>query len=281
MASPRLDTLPRAPFTSRRAAQCAGIAFGVALASGWLAGCAGLLGIEDATCDPSYDPRCTNTSVGMLTPVGGSGGRGVMTGGSSGNGGSAVAAGSGGAAGGNVAGAGGAPTMEEPVEESLCERYCDTVAAACTGDNEQYASLMACTAVCNLLDAGEPGDLNNNTVECRLARAELAQATGEASSYCHTAGPGGGGVCGSDCEGFCTLMAAKCSLMGDYEQCLPLCEDVPNRSDVVETDTYRTAIQSGDSVQCRLYHVSAATLDPIMHCSHAAGVALCVPSSVN
>jgi hypothetical protein len=51
---------------------------------------------------------------------------------------------------------------------------------------------------------------------------------------------------------------------------------VPNLTEEDETLTYSTAIQDGDSVQCRLYHVTAATLDSRTHCSHAAGVALCV-----
>lgn len=282
MTSTRLSTLPRASFTPRRAAKRAGLAFvTTALAGGWLAGCAGLLGIEDATCDADYDPRCDGRAVGMLNPEAGSGGR-ATTAGSGGSGGSAgsAGAGSGGSAGGDLAGAGGSLAMDEPVEVPLCERYCDTIAAACTGDNEQYASLLACRSVCALLEPGEPGDLNTNSVECRIARAELAQATGEAASYCHTAGPGGGGVCGTDCEGFCTLMATQCTQMGTYAQCLPVCEGVPSLSEEDETETYRTAIQSGDSLQCRLYHVSAATLDPLTHCSHAAGVALCVPSNV-
>jgi hypothetical protein len=71
-------------------------------------------------------------------------------------------------------------------------------------------------------------------------------------------------------------MARTCAQMGSYENCLPLCSEVPNLTDEDESVTYYTAIQSGDSVQCRLYHVTAATLDSRMHCSHAAGVALCV-----
>ena len=39
--------------------------------------------------------------------------------------------------------------------------------------------------------------------------------------------------------------------------------------------TYNTTVQEGNSVQCRLFHVTAATLDPIAHCVHAAGLAPC------
>jgi hypothetical protein len=34
-------------------------------------------------------------------------------------------------------------------------------------------------------------------------------------------------------------------------------------------------MQNGDSVQCRLFHVTAATLDAFSHCEHAAGFAIC------
>jgi hypothetical protein len=236
-------------------------------------GCAGLLGIEDATCDEGFDERCTPASAGGAPPFGGVGGASAA-----GTGGAAPAAGTGGAlaaggsAGGGAAGAGGsAPAVEEA---PLCERYCNTVAAACTGENEQYASIGGCLNVCALLEAGEEGTIGN-TVECRLARAELAQATGEPASYCFSAGPGGAGVCGSNCEGFCAIMAQTCTLMGAFEDCLPLCAQVPDLSGPPSGTTYNTSLQSGDSVQCRLYHVTAATLDSVTHCSHAAGVALC------
>src|SRR5690606_7484269 len=134
--------------------------------------------------------RCPGRGVGMLAPAGGSGGSGAALGGSAGASGAGGSAGgaaapgepSGGAAGGALGGAGGAAAA--PVEPPLCERYCDTIMAACTGDNEQYASPMACREVCDLLRPGEPGEFVGNTVECRLARAELARATGEPGSYC-------------------------------------------------------------------------------------------------
>ena len=280
MAYQRLSSAPSRKSTSRGAAGVAGAAV---LAGGWFACCAGLLGIEEASCDPEFDARCAATSVGMLTP-GGTGGA-APPGNAAGTGGGADAAGSGGSAGvagSAFAGAGGASPTDEIVEPSLCERYCDTIMSACTGDYEQYASPMACVAVCNLLEPGTPGGFGANTVECRLARADLARATGEPASYCHTAGPGGGGVCGTDCEGFCTIMADMCTLMGTYDDCLPLCEEVPNLSGGAPNDVvnYSTAVQGGDSVQCRLYHVTAATLDSRTHCVHAAGLALCVPSTV-
>jgi hypothetical protein len=239
---------------------------------GTLLGCTGVLGIEEATCDVTYDTRCAS-AIESLEPAAGSGGSSMVTGGSGG-----AAAGSGGAAGsatmGGAAGSGGAPPTDG---RSLCDRYCETIATACTGQNEQYASPAACQAVCSRLEPGAPGNFAGNTIECRLARAELASATGEPQNYCFSAGPGGAGVCGDDCEGFCAVMAETCSQMGSFEQCLPDCLDVPNLAGPPDNLTYDTSQQAGDSVQCRLFHVSAATLDPITHCVHAAGIVVCAP----
>jgi hypothetical protein len=245
-------------------------------------GCAGLLGIEDATCDESFDPSCAEApdAFGGAAGTGGSGLGGNSAGGNAAGGvaagGNGPTAGTGGAlqaggSGGAAAGAGGSATVEAP----LCERYCNTVAAACTGENEQYASIGACLNVCALLEPGADGAFMGNNVECRLSRAELAQATGEPASYCFSAGPGGAGVCGSDCEGFCAIMAQTCTLMGTFDACLPQCAQVPDLSKESDDVKYNTSMQSGDSLQCRLYHVTAATLDAVTHCSHAAGVALC------
>jgi hypothetical protein len=233
------------------------------LALGLTWSCAGVLGIEDAQCDVSYAVECARTGASTgLPPPGGSGGaRGSGLGGS-GLGGS-VAAGAGGVA------------MGTGSDELLCARYCDLVAANCSGANQQYASPAACLAVCGLLDPGQPGDLSGNTVSCRLRQAELAASTGEPANYCFSAGPGGAGSCGTDCEGYCSVMSAQCEQLGPEEACLRACADVPDLSRPPQSIKYNTTQQSGNSLQCRLYHVSAASLDPVIHCVHAAGLAVC------
>jgi hypothetical protein len=112
-------------------------------------------------------------------------------------------------------------------------------------------------------------------VQCRLGRAELAATTGEPSNYCFSAGPGGAGVCGSDCEGFCAVMSAKCTQLGSPAECLESCSTVPDLSLPPQNERYNTTLQAGDSLQCRLFHVSAASIDPTGHCAHAAGMAPC------
>jgi hypothetical protein len=253
------------------------------LALGLSCSCVGILGIEDAICDPNLDPTC----AGMAPAPGGGGSTGAGSGGTGGGvspdaGGSTSTSvgGSAGSAGSGAAGSSGAASLPDV---PLCDRYCAAVQANCDDANKQFASLEACAAVCATLDAGTPGVLGN-TVECRLARANLAGTTGEVSEYCHSAGPGGAGVCGSDCEGFCSVMTPTCgdapevgANFADRRACLSACGEVPDLSGPPDNLLYNITIQTGDSIQCRLYHVTAATLDATTHCRHAAGLANCVP----
>lgn len=266
--------MPRLFFPSRARASVSSPAL-LTLCLAWA--CAGVLGIEDAACDAEFAPECRSGvealgAAGISTTFEGVGGS--DTGGASG----ATSFGAGGSAGSGVGGNALAAT-EAPPPETACEEYCRVVAESCVGTDEQYASPAACLAVCAELDPGPRGDAQGNTVQCRLGRARLAATTGEPGDYCFSAGPGGAGICGDDCEGFCSVMTAKCTQMGSFEQCLSACDEVPDLSGPPTNVTYNTTQQSGDSVQCRLFHVTAASLDPIGHCVHAAGLAVCSPPS--
>jgi hypothetical protein len=59
--------------------------------------------------------------------------------------------------------------------------------------------------------------------------------------------------------------------------CLEDCGDVPDLSQPPDNLRFNASIDEGDSLQCRLYHVSAATLDPVLHCPHAGGAPPCAP----
>ena len=204
-----------------------------------LAGCANVLGIEAAT----YDSK-------------------VGAGGTS-NG-----------AGGN-AGSGGGDSRP------LCERYCDTVGANCTDTNLQYTSRAVCLKACSRLQPGNPDDNAGNTVNCRLHYAESATAAGEPAGNCSVAGPGGAqlgnaDVCGSFCDGLCVLALDTCKganfRFTSLADCSDACKVLPDLGD------YNVSFDSGNSVQCRLYHVSAAQIDPVIHCPHVGGdVGPCKP----
>jgi hypothetical protein len=291
---------------SQQHLQIVGVLSGFCLALG----CATLLGIEDAECDPAYSPDClddaqANGAAGMTSEVrnvfpspmtanGGSAGSSGGALGAAGAGGSMAAAGAGGVGGGSAgaagmgaagtgtaaAGAAGAGSVAvDPIvlrASALCLEYCDTVAASCTAMNQQYASQLACLAVCELLPPGTAPAPSGNSVQCRLGQARTAASTGEPNLYCAAAGPGGAGVCGLDCDGYCAVMTAKCSReIGNLNQCQAACSIVPNLADPPTNQRYNVSMQSGDTVQCRLFHVSASTLDPVTHCGHASGLTPC------
>jgi hypothetical protein len=71
-------------------------------------------------------------------------------------------------------------------------------------------------------------------------------------------------------------MTQKCpDDMASLNQCLSACDIVPDLSRPPDNLRYNVSQQSGDSLQCRLFHVSAATMDPTTHCIHAAGGSPC------
>jgi hypothetical protein len=212
---------------------------------GLLAGCNGLLDLDEAHLDPA---------IGATSMAGSSSG---------------AEAGEGGEA--------GAPPA------SPCEQYCKAVTLGCTGDNTQYTDFDACLVTCPYFPEGNPGDVSGNTLYCRLNYA--SKAPSEPVTYCTWAGPGGDGKCGSNCEGFCTLMSAACtptttSAEGDYfpsnEACLSGCAALPALGGYCATDTSITG--GADTLECRLYHVAAGIYadDASLHCPHAMGRALCV-----
>lgn len=213
----------------------------VALALGVLpgfVGCASVLGIEAATYDSKLDK-------GGASNAGGSGNAGES-------------------------GAGGATDSGK----SLCDEYCDSVMANCVGAAEQYVSKAVCMKICARLDPGQPGDDAGNTVNCRYHYAELVPLIGEPATNCSAAGPGGANseksVCGSYCEGLCRIAFDTCKgaqrVYASISECVSDCETLPDLGD------YADSVQEGNSVQCRLYHVSAAQIDPVIHCPHVSGL---------
>jgi hypothetical protein len=160
----------------------------------------------------------------------------------------------------------------------LCERYCSTVFASCVDTTAVYTTLESCLAVCALLPPGSPGDEIGNTVHCRLRAAEAAPT--EPDFYCPAASPYGGGTCGSPCEALCTVAAGVCQ--GDDRQwdsvlsCKSACDQLPDLG--TYTTSQAAGMSRGDHVQCRLFHLSNASIkDPALHCPHVGGARPCAP----
>src|SRR5690606_19742814 len=95
----------------------------------------------------------------------------------------------------------------------LCVDYCNAVIANCADDHAVYASRASCINTCNALPPGETSEPFGNTVECRLRRAN--SAAGAPDEFCVSAGPGGAGSCGSNCEAWCHILEKVCP--ADFE----------------------------------------------------------------
>ena len=182
------------------------------------------------------------------------------------------------------------PNASATGSASLCNTYCDTVMNNCKDPDYVYASRDACTGVCQafvqLNLVGDPQQAIGNTLNCRLKQATAAGPTGEPAQYCPSAGPGGNGVCGSNCEGYCYLMMQICpaefatdQFQNSLSYCLAQCANIPVLDAGFDADQ-----QSGNTINCRLYHVSAAAAAAVaglddqtaLHCTHAAGASPCV-----
>lgn len=149
-----------------------------------------------------------------------------------------------------------------------CKDYCTTVMANCSGANGVYTTEQVCLGVCAALDPGDPNEPVGNTVACRARQARLVK---EPETDCLGAGPGGNGVCGTDCEAYCQIYPQICAADYEYkttDDCLKACSGLieqPNRYNL-------TTDHSGDTIECRLVHTSAASSDATeaaTHCPHA------------
>jgi hypothetical protein len=144
---------------------------------------------------------------------------------------------------------------------AACQSYCDKITANCTGDNQQYETRDTCLGICNHLPPGDPLEPGmEDTLACRAKLAEQAGTGEEPDVDCPSAGPGGNGVCGSNCESFCQLQAAICTAEPD---CVAKC------AGLVPSVMFNSDDETGDTLACRLYHISAASVLPDPHCMHA------------
>ena len=166
---------------------------------------------------------------------------------------------------------------------ATCELYCSLVQTVCTGDNAQYDNETQCLTICKewaAWDVGDADDTDGNTITCRLYHANAASSSdaNAAETHCPHAGPSGGGVCGTWCDNYCDLATKNCSgaaeLYASEAQCQATCAGFAE-SGPLDAST-------GNTVQCRIYHLSVAGSDPpdsaALHCPHGSedGGGVCV-----
>ncbi len=140
--------------------------------------------------------------------------------------------------------------------------------SACTGAHQQYNDSAHCLAVCAVFPVGAASDASGNTLGCRSSEASAAQAAPEV--HCGRAGPGGAGVCGADCDGYCQLAMTFCSppyvdagaIYTSSADCQATCGQFPDDAGYSVTDLYLLAT---GQVACLLYHAQETPLTP-EHC---------------
>jgi hypothetical protein len=165
----------------------------------------------------------------------------------------------------NSTGDGGTPT---------CQAYCQAIMANCTSvmgtdggnpvGNQQYTNMDNCMNSCKAIPVGTSADMSGNTLGCRINHAGFAKT--DPVTHCPHAGPGGGGTCGNDCDGFCQIATMYCTaahmaaVFSSAQDCKTKCSQFPTNV------TFNIGVQDGSSVACLLYHVQEASSDPPDHC---------------
>jgi hypothetical protein len=150
---------------------------------------------------------------------------------------------------------------------TTCADYCGRLAESC---GESFAKVFAdsqpsCVKLCSALawPAGAANDSTGNTLACRMSNATRALAE---PTSCEPASYTGGNVCGSLCEVYCFMQDQICTKAGlpqfpDAATCMTACATYDARG------AFHAA--SGNTLQCRLYHLTAAALqDVATHCPH-------------
>ena len=151
-------------------------------------------------------------------------------------------------------------TIDAPAAAPDCPTYCTAIMTACTAARAQYDSMQNCLDSCGTLPVGTAGASSGNSLGCRATHAEMAKT--DPATHCEHAGPAGAGACGTLCEGFCAIGVAKCATQWPTAgACATACGNFTN------TPPYAVP-ESGNTAQCRLYHMTMAATLPGGHCSH-------------
>lgn len=170
----------------------------------------------------------------------------------------------------------GAPPEAGLAPQATCDKYCDLVTTNCTGANAQYASREECARFCEHLPLTEktrtgagPDEKEAASVACRQYWADSPSKTSP-DSYCLAAGPFGGNSCGDRCTAFCDILLSACSPdagndspYADRGECVTACTAFTYRD--AGTDgggEGPNGPDAGDSLNCRLWELRAAVMNP-------------------
>lgn len=149
-----------------------------------------------------------------------------------------------------------------------CAKYCDLVQKHCTGEHAQYASDEDCLAFCAHVPPGDPWESKKApSLACRQYYAGNPALT-DPAAYCAAAGPFGAGLCGDRCTAFCEVTLSACgpdsgaAPFPSLADCKTACANFSFRD--AGTDGGGEGLdgpESGDTLNCRLFHLREAVVD--------------------
>ena len=158
-----------------------------------------------------------------------------------------------------------------PPTTPTCADYCAVIQAACTTSHLQYSDTDFCMASCLAFPVGTSADRTGDTLGCRVYYARQAAMSADlGTQHCTHAGPGGDGICGDNCSGFCDIAMMYCSAANNAkvydtrDECLKDCGTHLTDMKLDAGDGPRT--DSGNEVACQLYHVQMGSVAPDEHC---------------
>lgn len=163
-----------------------------------------------------------------------------------------------------------------PLLAQNCATYCTEISTACTAANQQYnPALMNCAATCAKFAMGTGTDMAGDTLGCRLWHIQNITVRAQpAATHCAHAGPAGAalaaatGVCGANaCANFCKLQVSVCGTAqyASEAECNTMC------AGFAKTPEYNAATTSGNTLACRVYHITNAAVSAAAattHCPH-------------
>jgi hypothetical protein len=151
---------------------------------------------------------------------------------------------------------------------SRCEKYCQIIQKNCVGTSAQFTDMSSCMQFCKSNPDGSFKDTNVDTKDCRIYHAFAGVALNDTTTHCPHAGHSGGNQCGTWCTVYCGLATTVCTganqLYANMGACTTACNGI--------AITGKPGDTTGNTVQCRIYHLGAASADAAaatLHCPHA------------
>lgn len=169
--------------------------------------------------------------------------------------------------------------VSDNTQTDPCPKYCQDIAATCSGTNAQYADDPTCLRVCAAIEAGTSGSAAGDTIACRAIQQSNAkdELDSDASrNDCINAGVSSAACAGTACQAFCNVDLALCG---------PQRTGYATVADCVTTcatwgQNFVGAIigSTGNTLECRTYHLQLSqtgnATDLETHCPHTGAVSV-------